>query len=75
MVARGAGQVEAVSLPLERATVDLESGVGLDSVVGLIRRTGFDVAVATNQSGIGRKLLDEPALELIHQKMRSAART
>ncbi|MDH3718661.1 MAG: D-glycero-beta-D-manno-heptose 1,7-bisphosphate 7-phosphatase [Planctomycetota bacterium] len=42
--------------------------------IGRLSRAGFDVAVASNQSGIGRKLLDEPALELIHQKMRAAAR-
>jgi len=42
--------------------------------IGRLSRAGFDVAVASNQSGIGRKLLDEPALELIHQKMRDAAR-
>lgn len=42
--------------------------------IGRLSRAGFDVAVASNQSGIGRKLLDEPALELIHRKMREAAR-
>lgn len=42
--------------------------------IGRLSDAGFDVAVATNQSGIGRKLLDEPSLELIHQKMRAAAR-
>lgn len=42
--------------------------------IGRLSRAGFEVAVASNQSGIGRKLLDEPALELIHQKMRGAAR-
>lgn len=31
---------------------------------------GFTVAVATNQSGIGRGLLDRPVLEAIHQKLR-----
>lgn len=43
--------------------------------IGRLSGAGFDVAVATNQSGIGRKLLDEPGLEQIHQKMRAAART
>ena len=42
--------------------------------IGKLSAAGFDVAVATNQSGIGRKLLDEPSLELIHRKMRDAAR-
>ena len=30
---------------------------------------GFDVAVASNQSGVGRKLLDRPTLDAIHDKM------
>ncbi len=43
--------------------------------IGMLSAAGFDVAVATNQSGIGRKLLDRPALEAIHDKMRREART
>ena len=35
-----------------------------------LSNAGFTVAVATNQSGIGRKLIDMPALEAIHKKMR-----
>lgn len=35
---------------------------------------GFTVAVATNQSGIGRKLIDLPALEAMHEKMRRLVR-
>lgn len=42
--------------------------------IGRLSRAGFDVAVASNQSGIGRKIIDEPTLELIHEKMRGAAR-
>ena len=42
--------------------------------IGRLSSAGFDVAVATNQSGIGRKLLDKPALESIHTKMRALAR-
>lgn len=46
------------------------------SLEGIARlsRAGFDIAVATNQSGIGRKLLDVATLELIHRKMLAAAR-
>lgn len=36
---------------------------------------GFTVAVATNQSGVGRGLLDEDTLHRIHQKMTDAVRT
>lgn len=35
---------------------------------------GFTVAVATNQSGVGRGLLDEDDLHRIHQKMTGAIR-
>jgi len=42
--------------------------------IGRLSGAGFDVAVATNQSGVGRKLLDTPTLESIHRKMRDAAR-
>lgn len=40
--------------------------------VGLLTRSGFTVAVASNQSGIGRGLYDRAALEAIHRKMRRA---
>jgi len=42
--------------------------------IGRLSAAGFDVAVATNQSGIGRKLLDRPTLEAIHARMRREAR-
>ena len=35
---------------------------------------GFHIAVATNQSGIGRKIIDRPSLEAIHNKMRRLVR-
>ena len=49
----------------------------IDGSLDAIRRlsdAGFEVAVATNQSGIGRKLLDVPALEAIHKTMKTAVR-
>ena len=49
----------------------------IDGSLDAIRRlseAGFEIAVATNQSGIGRKLLDVPTLEAIHKTMRSAVR-
>ena len=42
--------------------------------IGALSAAGFDVAVATNQSGIGRKLIDKPSLDAIHEKMRKLAR-
>ncbi len=46
----------------------------IDGSIGAIAKlssAGFTVAVATNQSGIGRKFLDKPALDAMHQKLRS----
>jgi D-glycero-D-manno-heptose 1,7-bisphosphate phosphatase len=40
--------------------------------IALLTRSGFTVAVASNQSGIGRGLYDRAALEAIHRKMRRA---
>jgi D-glycero-D-manno-heptose 1,7-bisphosphate phosphatase len=40
--------------------------------IALLTRAGFTVTVATNQSGIGRGLYDDAALDAIHQKMRRA---
>jgi len=44
------------------------------SLEGIARltRAGFAVVVATNQSGVGRGLLDEPTLAAIHGKMEAA---
>jgi len=42
----------------------------LDAIARL-GRAGFDVVVATNQSGIGRGLFSEHALDAIHARMRA----
>ena len=42
--------------------------------IGMLSAAGFEVAVASNQSGVGRKLIDRPVLEAIHRKMRRLAR-
>jgi D-glycero-D-manno-heptose 1,7-bisphosphate phosphatase len=41
--------------------------------IALLNRHSFTVAVASNQSGIGRGLFDRRALLAIHRKMRRAA--
>ena len=46
--------------------------IAIDGSIDAIARlsvAGFDIAVATNQSGVGRGLLDFPTLEAIHRKM------
>ena len=51
--------------------------VPIDGSIEAIARlsvAGFTVAIASNQSGLARKLLDRPALEAIHEKLRQAVR-
>jgi D-glycero-D-manno-heptose 1,7-bisphosphate phosphatase len=43
--------------------------------IAALTRGGFAVAVVTNQSGVGRGLLDEATLGEIHAHMRDAVRT
>jgi len=45
---------------------------GSIEAIAELSNAGFTVAVATNQSGVGRKLIDMPTLEAIHKKMRQA---
>ena len=40
--------------------------------VKLLNEKGYEVVVATNQSGLARNYYDEKTLEAIHQKMRDA---
>jgi D-glycero-D-manno-heptose 1,7-bisphosphate phosphatase len=42
--------------------------------IAMLSGAGFEVAVATNQSGVGRKLIDQPTLTAIHEKMRKMVR-
>lgn len=37
-----------------------------------LKKAGFQIAVATNQSGVGRGLLSEDTLKAIHEKMQHA---
>ena len=43
---------------------------GSAEAIARLNDAGYTVAVATNQSGIGRRLYDEDSLEAIHAKMR-----
>jgi D-glycero-D-manno-heptose 1,7-bisphosphate phosphatase len=40
--------------------------------IATLNRAGFQVVVATNQSGVGRGLFTAQTLEIIHQKMNAA---
>ena len=41
--------------------------------IARLNQAGYTVVVATNQSGIGRKLFDMATLNAIHQKMHTAS--
>ncbi len=56
---------EFVKTPAEWLPID-----GSIEAIARLSSAGFTVAVATNQSGIGRKLLDKPALNAMHDKLR-----
>ena len=45
---------------------------GSIEAMAALSRSGWQVAVATNQSGLARGLLDEPMLEAIHDRLRAA---
>lgn len=47
---------------------------GSIDAIARLSSAGFTVAVATNQSGIARKLIDLPTLESIHRKLRNMVR-
>lgn len=44
---------------------------GSIAAIAKLSQAGFTVAVATNQSGIGRKLIEPSALDSMHEKLRS----
>ncbi len=44
---------------------------GSIQAIAKLSTAGFTVAVATNQSGIGRKLLDKPSLDAMHNRLRT----
>ena len=60
---------EFIKSPDEWQAID-----GSIEAIARLSAAGFDVAVASNQSGVGRKLIDLPVLEAIHSKMLRAVR-
>lgn len=61
--------IEFVKTPDEWLPID-----GSIEAIARLSGAGFTVAVATNQSGIGRGLLNRPTLEAIHEKLRALVR-
>ncbi len=57
---------EFVKTPAELLPID-----GSIDAIARLSKAGFTVAVATNQSGVGRKLIEIPALEAMHDKLRA----
>ncbi len=60
---------EFVKTPDEWLPID-----GSIAAIARLSKAGFTVAVATNQSGIGRKLIEPSALEAMHEKLQTLAR-
>ena len=60
---------EFIKSPAEWRPID-----GSIEAISRLSSAGFVVAVASNQSGVARKLLDRPTLEAIHDKLREAVR-
>lgn len=56
-----------IKTPAEWVPID-----GSLEAIALLTRAGYVVAIATNQSGIGRGLMDRRALSAINRKMRRA---
>ena len=56
-----------IKSPAEWVPID-----GSLEAIALLTRQGFTVAVASNQSGVGRGLYDAAALDAIHRKMQDA---
>jgi D-glycero-D-manno-heptose 1,7-bisphosphate phosphatase len=57
---------EFVKTPAEWLPID-----GSIGAIASLSKAGFTVAIATNQSGIGRKLIEPAALEAMHEKLRA----
>ncbi|HEX2138347.1 MAG TPA: D-glycero-beta-D-manno-heptose 1,7-bisphosphate 7-phosphatase [Woeseiaceae bacterium] len=68
------GVINADSEAFIKAPAEWKPIEGSLEAIALLSRNGFTVAVASNQSGIGRGLFDRPALDAIHRKMRRAVR-
>lgn len=58
-----------IKTPAEWQPID-----GSIEAIARLSQAGFTVAVATNQSGVGRKLIDKPCLDAMHDKLRSLVR-
>lgn len=56
---------EFVKTPAEWLPID-----GSIEAIARLCQAGFTVAVATNQSGVGRRLIDQAALDAMHDKLR-----
>ena len=55
-----------------RSPADWHPIDGAPAAIARLHRAGFGLAVATNQSGVGRGYFDLPTLEAIHAKMHVA---
>ncbi|WP_435104326.1 D-glycero-beta-D-manno-heptose 1,7-bisphosphate 7-phosphatase [Arhodomonas sp. AD133] len=68
------GVINADSPGYIRSPTQWEPIPGSLEAISRLNRSGFDVVVCTNQSGIARGLLSEDDLAAIHARMREAVR-
>lgn len=57
-----------------KSTDEFHPIAGSIDAIARLSEAGFTVAIASNQSGLARKLLDRPTLEAIHANLRQAVR-
>jgi D-glycero-D-manno-heptose 1,7-bisphosphate phosphatase len=57
-----------------KSASEWEALPGSAEAISRLNAAGYTVAVASNQSGLGRGLFDDPALRAIHEKMRDTVR-
>lgn len=67
------GVINEDSAEFVKSPAEWKPIAGSLEAIAVLTRAGYTVAVATNQSGIGRKLMPRCAVEAIHETMRARA--
>ena len=66
------GVINFVSAQVIKSPAEWKPIPGSLEAIARLNQNGYHVVIATNQSGIGRSLLDMDALNAIHEKMHKA---
>ncbi len=67
------GVINRESREFVKSAAEWQPLPGSMEAIGLLTRSGYDVCIATNQSGLGRGLFDRRALAAMHRKLRRLA--